>query len=49
MRDEGKSWRTIAKALDIPVSTIREACAEKVSETSANNNSKVKCNFVAAF
>ncbi len=28
MRAAGTSWRSIAKALNVPVSTIREACAE---------------------
>jgi len=42
MRHEGKSWRTIAKALDVPVSTIREACAEKISQKVATSDGQVK-------
>lgn len=40
MRAAGKSWRSIAKALDIPVSTIREACAEKAVLTRAKPATK---------
>ena len=40
MRAAGTSWRTIAKALNVPVSTIREACAEKVAQIAGNSDCK---------
>jgi DNA invertase Pin-like site-specific DNA recombinase len=40
MRAAGTSWRTISKALDVPVSTIRQACAEKVMQIAGNRECK---------
>ncbi|MFL6450221.1 MAG: recombinase family protein [Bryobacteraceae bacterium] len=48
MRAEGNSWRTVAKALEVPVSTVREACAEKVPKKAARSDGKVKEDSAAA-
>jgi DNA invertase Pin-like site-specific DNA recombinase len=48
MRAVGKSWRTIANALGVPVSTIREAFAERVVKRRATNDGKAEANSAAA-
>jgi DNA invertase Pin-like site-specific DNA recombinase len=48
MRAEGYSWRAISKLLGVPVSTIREGCAERVVETAIANSGKRKAEPVAA-
>jgi DNA invertase Pin-like site-specific DNA recombinase len=37
MRVAGKSWREIGRTLRVPVSTIREACAERLAKAEAKN------------
>jgi DNA invertase Pin-like site-specific DNA recombinase len=48
MRAAGQSWRKIANALGVPVSTIREACAEKVAKCESKNASKEEGEVIAA-
>jgi DNA invertase Pin-like site-specific DNA recombinase len=48
MRAAGQSWRKIAKALGVPVSTVREACAEKVAKCESKNASKEEGEVIAA-
>jgi DNA invertase Pin-like site-specific DNA recombinase len=54
MRAAGSSWRTISRALGVPVSTVREACAknegraERVLESAARNACKSQPKIVAA-
>jgi DNA invertase Pin-like site-specific DNA recombinase len=48
MRAAGHSWRAISRMLGVPVSTIREACAERVVKTKAGNDGKTGANTVDA-
>lgn len=48
MRTAGQSWRKIANALGVPVSTIREACAEKVAKPEPKNDGKEEGEVIAA-
>jgi len=40
LRDDGSSWRSIAKALGVPVSTVVDACTEMVSPPVVNGRRK---------
>jgi DNA invertase Pin-like site-specific DNA recombinase len=42
LRDNGASWRSIAKALGVPVTTVVEACAEMVTPPVVSGRSKQK-------
>jgi DNA invertase Pin-like site-specific DNA recombinase len=48
MRAAGRSWREISKTLGVPVSTAREACAEKVVTGEAKIDGKTGHGTVAA-
>jgi DNA invertase Pin-like site-specific DNA recombinase len=48
MRAAGHSWRKISSLLGVPVSTVREACAEKVPKREAKNDSKTDSSAIAA-
>lgn len=48
MRTAGNSWRVISNLLGVPVSTIREACAEKVAKSVAKSDGKTGRNSAAA-
>jgi DNA invertase Pin-like site-specific DNA recombinase len=48
MRAAGHSWRAISKMLGVPVSTIREACGERVLKSGAEIDGKTGANTVAA-
>ena len=40
MRGLGYSWRKISRMLNVPVSTLRDACAESPFEVAAKSDSK---------
>jgi DNA invertase Pin-like site-specific DNA recombinase len=48
MRAAGHSWRAISKMLGVPVSTIREACTERVLKSGAEIDYKAKPETEAA-
>jgi DNA invertase Pin-like site-specific DNA recombinase len=48
MRAAGQSWRKIAKALGVPVSTVREACLERVAKYDSKNDGKKEGEVIAA-
>jgi hypothetical protein len=48
MRAAGHSWRTISRSLGIPVSTIREACAENVVKSESKSGDKKEDEVIAA-
>lgn len=48
MRAAGHSWRKISNLLGVPVSTIREACAEKVAKREPKNDGKEEGEVIAA-
>ena len=47
MRAAGNSWRVISNLLGVPVSTIREACAEKVAKSGVQKGGKTGRNSAA--
>jgi len=40
MRRLGCSWRKISQMLNVPVSTLRDRCAESPSQSKVKNNGK---------
>ena len=48
MRGMGYSWRKISRMLNVPVSTLRDACAESLSEIASKTDTKESAEISAA-